>query len=1450
MNHNEARRIRALRDYGVLDTSPSPAFDRVTQLARDLFDAPIALVSLVDETRQWFKSRQGLEVCSTAREHAFCSQAIELAPDAVMVVEDATLDPRFVANPLVVGEPGVRFYAGAVLTSSDGYNLGTLCVIDTKPRPRPTDRELNRLRALARIILDELERARLDRVRWEQARLLKLAETMSGVAHWRYDVVNRDLFWSDLVYDIHGVDRRTHVPSLDNGLEVYHPEDRDGVAALLLRAVATGETFSFQARIVRADGAIRIVQAKAGCELDEHGEVVALIGLFQDVTDQVRNLEDLTLSESRYRLLAESSSDVIVRCGLDGTLLYVSPACRAMGYEPEDLIGTPADRLIHPDDRERFLVNCAKLYAGEAPDPSANRQHRYRTGDGRWVWFEGNPQVVRDAEGQATEIVNVFRDVTERRELQERAERMARMTALAEEVAGIGYWRIDLATGEATWSPHVATLCGLDPDSEPRLEQFASVVHPDDRPAQQARLKAACEDGVGWKLAVTRIVLPDGGVRYLEGHGYCERDAAGQVMAVFGTVMDITARVVAEASRAKDEARYRAMSERVLLATQAGQIGVWEWNVQTGALAWDDRMYALYGLVPDEALTAERFYACVHPDDRAEEQAQARTTLAGDKSYDTEFRIVRPDGEVRYVRAQATVVRGADGAPMRLVGVNWDVTEVRHLERSLRASEDRARNMIANAHQAIVTADESGRITGWNRHAELTLGWTAGEMIGADLAIILPAGRAGMATFLGGGFGDDIDQRIETTARRKDGVEISIELAVSAVRDAAGWELTALMQDISERKEKQELFETAFEHAPIGKCLVGLDGSFLKVNPTLCGMVGYSGEELLALDFQAITHPDDLDADLSLVADLYNGRISSYRMDKRYIRKDGSIVWSQLAVSRVDNPDGSPRYFISQIEDLTARRGAEAALKDSEARYRLMAENTTDMILTADLGGRVTFVAASCRTLLGYTQDEIMDRSALELAYPEDRLRVRRIYRNLTKGKRPERVRWRVPHRSGKRDVWLESNPSLLRDPATDAPVGFLDVIRDVTAQVGQEEALAAARAEAEAAAAVKGEFMANMSHEIRTPLTAVIGFSGLLAQRPDLDEISQRYVQRVSSAGQALLAIVNDVLDFSKLEAGQVEITPRPVSPLAVAQDALALFAPQADTKGLWLECQAEGDLPERVMIDPDRVRQVLLNLVGNAIKFTGQGAVRLFVGYDPEAARLRMRVEDTGEGISAEQQTKLFQRFSQVDASSTRRHGGTGLGLAICKGLTEAMGGGIAVSSVPGEGTVFSFHVAAQVAVGLGGESPDLAPETNGRSLEGVRVLVVDDNSVNRELARTVLEHMGAEVAEASGGRGAIEAAAVEPFDCILMDLRMPGVSGIDALGEIRDRPGPNQDVPILAFTADSDLGLLRGDHGFDGLVSKPIMAAGLVEAVDRCTRWDGVVDDDGDPLDRAEA
>ena len=372
---------------------------------------------------------------------------------------------------------------------------------------------------------------------------------------------------------------------------------------------------------------------------------------------------------------------------------------------------------------------------------------------------------------------------------------------------------------------------------------------------------------------------------------------------------------------------------------------------------------------------------------------------------------------------------------------------------------------------------------------------------------------------------------------------------------------------------------------------------------------------------------------------------------------------------------------------------------------------------------------------------------------------------------------------------------------------------------------IAAARDAAAAASVVKSDFMANMSHEIRTPLTAIVGFTDLLTARSDLDAVAQAQVKRIADAGQALQSIVNDILDFSTLEAGQVEIRPQPARVVGLLRDTLAILAPQADAKGLVLEFRANEGLPDALLIDEHRVRQILLNLISNAIKFTDTGKVRLIAAYDAAAGQLDVAVEDTGAGLAPAQQRRLFQRFSQVDASSTRRHGGTGLGLAICKGLAEAMGGDIGVRSAPGEGSVFHFRISAPLAE----MQPPAAPPEDARPLDRVRLLVADDHPVNRELVRAILSPMGVDVTEAADGFAAVEFAAATPFDAILMDLRMPGLDGPGAAARIRAEPGPNQDVPILAFSADADLA--GGDGvpaGFDGVVRKPIAPAGLLAAL----------------------
>ena len=557
----------------------------------------------------------------------------------------------------------------------------------------------------------------------------------------------------------------------------------------------------------------------------------------------------------------------------------------------------------------------------------------------------------------------------------------------------------------------------------------------------------------------------------------------------------------------------------------------------------------------------------------------------------------------------------------------------------------------------------------------------------------------------------------------------------------------------------------------------------------------------------------------------------------------------QDAVTRIRQPDGEVRYVTGRaicekdargrvvavfgtLADVTDQKVAEAGLADSEGRYRLLAENATDTILYADFEGRITYISPAARALTGFEPEQLIGREWRELVHPEDIALLTRKGERARKSPvtyRPKWIEYRIVRKDG-RAVWVQTCPNFVLDPQSGRAVGFTDVVRDNTERKALEAELTRALAEAEAAAAVKTEFLANMSHELRTPITAVLGFSRLLEQEPGLRPQARRYVERVGGASKALLSVVNDILDFSKLEAGQVEINRRPDSPAAPARETIELFAAQASDKGIALGIEGVERLPPLLSIDADRLRQMLLNLVGNAVKFTDSGSVQVQAGYDEANMRLSYAVADTGPGVEPAQLERLFQRFSQVDASTTRKHGGAGLGLAICKGLAEAMGGQIGAECVPGRGSRFWFWVAAEPAQasaqadGPGG-APIMPP--------GCRILVADDNPANRDLARCLLEPFGAVIHEAVDGRSAVELAQAQPFDVILMDVRMPGLDGPGAMKLIRAGRGPNRTAPILAFSADV------GSHGapdflamgFDGQIGKPLTALDLITAVAAC-------------------
>ena len=523
-----------------------------------------------------------------------------------------------------------------------------------------------------------------------------------------------------------------------------------------------------------------------------------------------------------------------------------------------------------------------------------------------------------------------------------------------------------------------------------------------------------------------------------------------------------------------------------------------------------------------------------------------------------------------------------------------------------------------------------------------------------------------------------------------------------------------------------------------------------------------------------------------------------------------------------------------------------AAAVESAMDWETFAEAIADLVVRVSRSGVILYASQAARNF-GYAPEELVGLTAADLIHPDDLHAFRANTAALFSSARlPAKVR--REHRFRRADgtwVWLRGNPSRLA-AGEGRPVEVLNILRDVTREVTTAQAaraqLAAALAAAEQAAAAKSEFLSNISHEIRTPLTSVIGFSGLLAERDDLDEAARRYVARIGGAGRALLAIVNDVLDFSKLEAGQMTFQPRPAAAIHAAREVLELFALQAADKGLALHFEAAPDTPEHVVVDADRLRQILINLVGNAVKFTDQGAVALRLGYDAAAGALIAEVADSGPGIAADQRKKLFQKFSQVDGSTTRSKGGAGLGLAISHGLAAAMGGRLTVKSRVGRGSTFRLELPAEPAEVT---PPPAAGDWNDEVFLGLRLLIVDDNDNNRELARAILEQFGVEVSEAASGAEAVRLAGALPFDAILMDMRMPGMDGRAALAAIRKASGPNQAVPILAFSADNigdapDMDDLRE---FQGQVTKPIVPSAMLAAISQAVSKDSACAGEGD-------
>ncbi|GJD95894.1 Sensor histidine kinase RcsC [Methylobacterium iners] len=556
-------------------------------------------------------------------------------------------------------------------------------------------------------------------------------------------------------------------------------------------------------------------------------------------------------------------------------------------------------------------------------------------------------------------------------------------------------------------------------------------------------------------------------------------------------------------------------------------------------------------------------------------------------------------------------------------------------------------------------------------------------------------------------------------------------------------------------------------------------------------------------------------------------RTSDLRSQRR--RADGSVI----EIRSLPMQDG--QGYVQTLTDVTRQRLAEERIRESEARYRLLADHTSDLIVLGDAEGRHSYISPAVTNMLGYTAEEAKRTGLRTLVHPEDRDALAGTLQTLGRDALPASIVYRIHHKAG-HHLWVEA---ALRRVEEDGRVQIIESLRNVTQRQQQAVHLEQARVAAEAGARVKAEFLANMSHELRTPLTGMLGVHDLLRNDPSLQPSQIRLIGLAQEAGQSLLTLVNDILDFSKIEAGQLTIDALPFSLRDLITSCRDLAREGAQHRKLVIIDEVDEDVPNWLVGDKTRLRQILLNLLTNAIKFTRQGSVTVRVRWLSEVGgcpHLRVEVIDTGIGIAADKLPKLFERFSQADGSISRHYGGTGLGLAISRRLAQLMGGEMGVTSTLGAGSTFWFELPLMLAEPHGGRSL-LSDQTLSRS-QGAwtyRLLLAEDNLINQEIISAVLRQKGHEVTLVGDGRAAVVAVKTEPaFDLILMDVQMPGQDGISATQEIRqwEREAGLIGLPIVALTANAmaeEVERCRG-AGMSAHVAKPVDWADLFATMDR--------------------
>lgn len=1111
----------------------------------------------------------------------------------------------------------------------------------------------------------------------------------------------------------------------------------------------------------------------------------------------------------------------------DDKLLKLNPAlCDMLGYREEELIGVPFPHITDRDPNRpsfyRAAADRCKAQSGHMEEIEKRLIHKH----GRTIWVRMRLSSVRDPQtGEAlylcAEMLDITSLKTERIPVLDNRHLYMLLTRNSHDLVSVSSLE-----GELLYiSPSCLDVLGYTPEEMTRnLRQ--SYYHPDDALEMSRPGQLYSND----QFFLRRVRRKDGRFLWLEVWSQVIWDETEQADRVLSVARDVS-----------DRKQYE---DKLDEAQRIAKMGTYEIDLARDFITLSKGARRVLGLPESfEAGSIDSAMANIPAEDRLRVRSHLAKVSADTLKDSVIYRLVLPDGSTRILEGTWEVLDTDAEQPTHLLGTVQDITERRQFEQRLQESEQRYKSLFMYNQSAVYSMNLKGEYLTANPNLEKLTGYTLEELIGMYYGPLVPPREEAKTAqhFALAARGEA--QNYDVTIIRKDGREIETNVSnIPIVVDGEVVGVYGISIDITARKraeekltESESRYRCLFDLNSTPICSFDPTGQFTKINPAMEQLTGYDQDELRELTFAPLTYPEDLDKLTEHFNRALQGIPQTY--EARLVRKGGDILTLSITnVPIVVNGETVGVYGIAT--DITeAKRHTERINKLNEEHARIL-NSVSEGIFGLDEEGNFTFINQSGARMLGLREDRLPDVSALRYL-----LQTGMDGQSYWDDESPLILALREGRAYHDKDAvfWKSNGTSFLADyqisPTHEdgAPNGAVVVFRDVT---GEKEIIEA-KERAESADRAKSEFLSVMSHELRTPMNGVIGMTGLLLDTELTDE-QRSYAEVIGRSGESLMHILNEILDFSKIEAGKLVLNYEPIPVRETAGEAIELFKAQAADKKIELGLRFEGDVPELMYGDPVRLRQVLINLMSNAVKFTETGSVYLYVRAMPtrnkEAMLVEFAVQDTGIGIPKDKQNLLFQAFSQLHSGTNRKYGGTGLGLSICKKLVELMGGTIGFDTIEGQGSTFRFtlssHAQSEHAAALEGAYDSASAENSSGVSQGqgeprfgpMRILVAEDHAVNQQIIRAMLNKLGYEPAIASDGQAAVNAAIAQPFDLVLMDVQMPAMDGLQAAAKLKELL-PEQRRPIIvaltAFARQEDRAACLA-AGMNDFLSKPTRPA----------------------------